>query len=141
MGTSVTDVVAQAKLAAGKFAGPIKIGIAVQQPSPVLLQCVSAMVGKQAEILMAASELTDRPDLDVALVALKTATDNLDKTANGMADATTIVDNVGSLLGYGTDAVKALRLSAGKTCSNGFTPHLQIFPYPPTCGTCGAPVR
>jgi hypothetical protein len=148
---TVDDVVAQARLAASKFDGPIEVATAVQQPSPALVQSIADMADKQTEILQAAEqEILASPALDAALAALESATDKLDEIASVMTDATAIVNKVTSLLGYGTDAVNALqgeggdyafRLAVGKMCSNPATPHHQPFPYPATCPICAYPVR
>jgi hypothetical protein len=108
--STVADIVAQAKLAAGKFDDPINAGTAVQQPSPKLVQSIADMGNRQTDILQAAAQkILDSPAFDAALAALKTATDNLDSTAKVMTNATAIVNKVNSLLGYGTDAVTAIQ--------------------------------
>ncbi|WP_428671102.1 hypothetical protein [Reyranella sp.] len=107
---TVAEVVAQAKLAANEFDGPIKRGTAVQQPSPELVQSIADMGTKQTDILDAAEQqILDNPAFDAALSALKTATENLNKTAQVMTNATAIVNKVNSLLGFGTDAVGAIQ--------------------------------
>ncbi len=151
---TVASIVAQAKLAAAKFDGPIKVASAIEQSSPELAQSTSAMANMRTEILRAAEQqMPASPAFDAALAVLKTATDNLDAIAKVMTNATSIVTKVDSLLRYGTKTVSALkalqgagddyayRLAAGKMCTNRRTPHPQAFPYPPRCPICGLPVR
>lgn len=107
---TVAAIVAEAKLAASEFDGPIRVGAAVQQPSTALVQSLIDMGDKQSEILEAAEQqILAHPAFDAALAQLRIATKNLHETAQVMTNATAIVNKVNSLLGHGTGAVSAIQ--------------------------------
>jgi len=107
---TTAQIVAQAKAAAAEFNGPIQTGAAVEQPSLALVQCITDMGNKQAEILReAAKKIDESGALDAALASLVTATQKLNQTAAIMVDATAILNKVGKFLDYGTDAANAVK--------------------------------
>jgi hypothetical protein len=111
---TVAEVVAQARAAAAEFDGPIRTGAAVQNPSPALVQSITDMGKKQADILReAAKQIAQSPALDAALANLNTATAHLQQTAAVMTNATAIVNQVNKFLGFGTDALNAIKSVAG----------------------------
>ncbi|WP_428671105.1 hypothetical protein [Reyranella sp.] len=145
---TVADVVVQARKAAEAFDGPRMAAMAIQEQSPAFESHIAAMASMQDDILAAATEyVADGPDLEAALAALKAVTDRLNATAAVMTNATSILSKANALLGYGSEAVSALRgggyafkLGAGKMCTNRFAPHPQPFPYPAICPVCGSSV-
>lgn len=107
---TVADILMQADAAAMKFNGPINTAMAIEEPSQQVVDCIKSMRAKRTEIYRAAeADILASPELDAALAALRNATANLNEVAQVMTDVTKILNKATEFLGYGTDAVKAIK--------------------------------
>ncbi len=108
------EIVQEAQAAANQFNGPIATLGAVQVPTPAQEQCLHKLQNKQADIMAeAAKVILDSPALVQALARLQTATTNLKTVAQHMPNATAVLQRANQFLGYGTDAVNAVKSVTG----------------------------
>lgn len=108
------DIVLEAQAAADQFDGPIaKLG-EIQEPTLDEIQCLQRMLDKQADIMTeAAKNILDSPGLNEALARLQAATTNLKTVAQNMPNVTEVLKKANKFLGYGTDAVNAIKSVTG----------------------------
>ncbi len=108
------DIVTQARAAANEFNGPIQKLGNIQQPNQGEISCLTRMQDKQAEIMeQAAKQILNLPAMAQALDRLRTATTNLNGVAQQMVDVTAVLQKANKLLGFGTDAVNAIKSVTG----------------------------
>jgi len=104
------DIVREARAAALAFSEPIQTAMSVQSPSDALVEKIKEMGRKQSEIYAAAhDEILASRELDEALALLEAATQSLMETASVMKTGTAILRKANTLIGFGTQAVNAIK--------------------------------